>query len=428
MRCRRDPFGPEPSDDGAAVTRSVAALCLPVTRLGLVDAMPIEAQGGIIMGRFPHARIRAGRGAWRLIVALVAVLGLMVATAGSASASGKQRPRTWEVKPGHSIQKVVDKAKSGDTIKLKRGVYYDAVCIVRKGLTIVGAGQGKTVVKPPKGFKKTRCWETKDEVSAFAFDTPDRKAAVSHLTTKDHPGTGVITFGAKHGFQVSHHTGLGHGEYGVAAFESTGIVFTHNTEIGKGGEAGLYIGDTWNAKAYVAHNLSKGWALGVFLRDSRHGLVKDNVLHANCIGALVLDTGPNGTNAQGEVNRPAGAWTLVDNKVLYNNRFCKAEPPDVPALSGNGIVVIGADRVLVKGNKIVGHNPSKPGDIRSAGVAVLNGALAGSDAPEYIWVIGNKFKHNKLDIYWDKTGEHIVFGHNDCKTSDPAWICKPPRH
>lgn len=379
------------------------------------------------MGRFPHARIRAGRRSWRLIVALVAVLGLMVATAGSASATGKQKPRTWEVKPGHSIQKVADKAKSGDTIKLKRGVYYDAVCVVGKGLTIVGVGEGKTVVKPPKKFKANACWRVPAEVSGFAFLNPDRKVKVSKLTTAGHAGIGVIAFGAKRGIEVSHHTGLKHGEYGVAAFESTGVVFTRNTEIGSGGEAGLYIGDTSNAKAYVAQNLSKGWALGVFLRDARHGLVKDNVLQANCIGALVLDTGPNGTNAQGEVNRPAGAWALVDNKVLYNNRFCKAEPPDVPALSGNGIVVLGADRVLVKGNKIVGHNPSKPGDIRSAGVSVLNGALAGSDAPEYIWVIGNKFKHNRLDIYWDKTGKHIVFRQNDCKTSDPRWICKDSR-
>jgi pectin methylesterase-like acyl-CoA thioesterase len=77
---------------------------------------------------------------------LVAILGLIVASAGTASATGKHHSRTWVVKPGHSIQKVVDKARSGDTIKLKKGVYYDAVCVVGKGLTIIGAGQGRTEV------------------------------------------------------------------------------------------------------------------------------------------------------------------------------------------------------------------------------------------------------------------------------------------
>ena len=81
---------------------------------------------------------------------MVAILGLIVASAGTASATGKYHSRTWVVKPGHSIQKVVDKARSGDTIKLKKCVYYYAVCVVGKGITINGAGQGRTVVKQPK--------------------------------------------------------------------------------------------------------------------------------------------------------------------------------------------------------------------------------------------------------------------------------------
>ena len=377
--------------------------------------------------RSARGSVRAGRAGRRLVVTLVAILGLIVASAGTASATGKHHSRTWVVKPGHSIQKVVDKARSGDTIKLKKGVYYDAVCVVGKGLTIIGAGQGRTVVKPPKKFTKTACWETPDEVSGFAFAGPDRKSRVSNLTTDGHPGIGVLAFEAKRGFEVSHHTGLRHGEYGAAAFESTGIVFTHNTELGNGGEAGLYVGDTDNAKAYVAHNLLKGWAFGMFMRDSRHGLVTHNVMRANCIGALVLDTGPNGTTPEG-VNRPGGAWALVGNLLTDNDRFCPAEPPEVPALSGNGVVVLGADHVLVKGNKIIGNNASKPGDIPSAGVAVLNGALAGSDAPENVAVVRNFFKKNDLDILWDGSGTNIVFRANFCKTSNPASICMRSHH
>jgi hypothetical protein len=357
-----------------------------------------------------------------LLVALVAVLGLMAASAGAASATGKQKSRTWVVKPGHSIQNVVDKAKSGDTIKLKRGVFYDAVCVVGKGLTIVGAGQGKTVIKPPKDFTTSECWQDASGVSAFAFVAPDRKAKVSNLTTADHPGFGVIAIQAQHGVEVSYHTGLRHDEYGAAAFESKGIVFTHNTELGDGGEAGLYVGDTANAKAYVAHNVMKGWTFGMLMRDSRNGLLKDNLLQANCVGAFVLDTGPNGQAPDGSTNFAGGAWTLVGNKVINNNRFCPAHGP-VPDMSGNGIAVAGADHVLVKGNKITGHNASTPGSIRSSGLAVISDVFGG-DKSDHVTVVDNKFKRNVLDIYWDKLGNHIVFRDNKCKTSDPSWICK----
>ena len=371
---------------------------------------------------------RALRGTRRLLVALIAVLGLMAVSAGAASPAGKDKWRKWVVKPGHSIQKVADKAKSGDIILLERGVYHDAVCVHRKGLTFVGAGQGETVVRPPKEkFRRTLCWKTPKERSAFAFVHPDRKVEVGHLTTRDHHGNGVFAFGARHGVKVFHHTGLNHGEYGVAAFWSKEVVFTHNIELGHG-EAGLYVGDTDNAKAYVAHNVTKGWTFGILLRDSRHGLVKDNLARGNCVGALVLDTGPNRRRSEPKAawftNHPAGAWALVHNEVVDNDRFCRAKRPEVPALSGNGVVVVGADHVLVKANKIVNNNATKRGFIPSSGVAVLSGKYIHSDDPEHVSVVYNKVKHNDLDILWDEKGKKIKFHHNDCWSSKPHWICK----
>jgi nitrous oxidase accessory protein NosD len=92
-------------------------------------------------------------------------------------------------------------------------------------------------------------------------------------------------------------------------------------------------------------------------------------------------------------------------------------------MSGNGIAVAGADHVLVKGNKITGHNASTPGSIRSSGLAVISDVFGG-DKSDHVTVVDNKFKRNVLDIYWDKLGNHIVFRDNKCKTSDPSWICK----
>jgi hypothetical protein len=372
--------------------------------------------GDASTGRTSRRQGRVLRGGVRLLVALVAVLGLIVVSAGTASASSKAR--TWVVTPGHSIQKVVDKAKSGDTIELKWGTYYDAVCVVKKGLTIRGAGEGKTVVKPPKKFRKTDCWKNEREVSGFAFLHPKHAVEVHDLTTDGHRRNGVVAFGAYHGIKVSHHTGKWHDEYGVAAFESTKVVFVHNTEKGNGGEAGLYVGDTSNAKAYLADNKTSGWKLGILLRDARHGVVKGNDTHGNCVGAVVVDTGPNNGR-----NRAAGEWSLVDNKVADNNKACKGVENEAPDVSGIGIAVVGADHVTIKGNKITGHHPTGKTAIKSAGVSVVSGKGFGSDDEEHVKVVDNKFERNKLDIFWDKKGKDILFRDNQCKSSDPRWIC-----
>lgn len=322
------------------------------------------------------------------------------------------------VKPGDSIQKVVDKAKSGDTIELKRGTYHDAVCVVKKGLTILGAGEGKTVVKPPNKFRQTACWKKEHEVSGFAFLHPEDAVEVRDLTTDGHPANGVVAFGAHDGIKVSHHTGKWHDEYGVAAFDSTKVEFVHNTEKGDGGEAGLYVGDTKDALAYIADNETSGWVIGVLVRDARHGVVNDNYTHRNCVGTMVVDTGPNNSR-----NRAAGDWLLVSNKVADNNKACKGHKDGPPDVSGIGIAVVGADHVTIKKNEITGHHPTGNTAIKSAGVVVVSGKAFGSDHEEYVRVVDNKFKGNKLDIFWDRKGKDIVFRNNDCRSSDPRWIC-----
>jgi hypothetical protein len=374
------------------------------------------SSGDASTGGTSRGKSRVLRGAWRLPVALVAVLGLAAVSTGTASANGKER--TWVVKPGDSIQKVVDKAKSGDTIQLKRGTYRDAVCVVKKGLTILGAGEGKTVVKPPNRFRKTDCWKKEHEVSGFAFLHPEDAVEVRDLTTDGHPANGVVAFGARDGIKVSHHTGKWHDEYGVAAFESTKVVFVHNTEKGDGGEAGLYVGDTKDALAYIADNETSGWVIGILLRDARHGVVNDNYTHRNCVGTMVVDTGPNDSR-----NRAAGDWLLVRNKVADNKKACKGHEDGPPDVSGIGIAVVGADHVTIKKNEITGHYPTGDTAIKSAGVVVVSGKAFGSEHEEYVRVLDNNFKGNKLDVFWDWKGKDIVFRNNDCRSSDPRWIC-----
>jgi hypothetical protein len=93
-----------------------------------------------------------------------------------------------------------------------------------------------------------------------------------------------------------------------------------------------------------------------------------------------MDTGPNGTQTDPETgeqftNHPAGAWRFVDNRVVRNTRFCPGGD-EAPSIGGHGIVVLGADRVLIVHNTIKGNDPPAEGEsaFPSSGVTILNGA------------------------------------------------------
>src|SRR4051812_37104000 len=97
----------------------------------------------------------------RALVVTAAFALLFALVPGVASAS---YPRVWQVSPSATpnatpIQDAVTAARSGDVIKLAPGTYKEAVCIVGKGLTIVGAGRDRTTIEWPD-------WARPDVVNA----------------------------------------------------------------------------------------------------------------------------------------------------------------------------------------------------------------------------------------------------------------------
>jgi hypothetical protein len=369
----------------------------------------------------------------RLCIAALAALSMLGAASASWATDNHHGDTIW-VSPGTgTITAAAANAESGDTLRLKKGVYIDAANFGAKAISVKGAGQGRTIIKLPAELPPPDpndfCRGPGGEAAGLCWLAPDGPVKVRDLTTVGH-AIGILGF-QMDGMRVEHTTGKDHDEYGIAAFESHRLTFVHNIERGDGGEAGLYIGDTEDAGAKVAHNTSTGWAFGLFFRDARIGTAWDNKLTKNCIGALILDTGPNGTQTDPEtgeefINYPAGAWLLVHNKVVRNTRFCPGnEEEGEPALGGHGIAVVGADRVAIVKNTIKGNNPPAEGEsaFPSSGVTILDGTdVVGSDPPENVLVAKNRFR-NDLDIFWDESGTNIRFKNNRCRTSTPAGLC-----
>ena len=103
--------------------------------------------------------------------------------------------------------------------------YREAVCIVGKGLTIIGAGRNRTTILPPRLRRAQRVLVVdtpadgrgqppEDGYSALHFEDPDRRVTVTRLSTEGHPGSGIVAHGAS-GFTVTNTSGTGHGLYGI---------------------------------------------------------------------------------------------------------------------------------------------------------------------------------------------------------------------
>jgi parallel beta-helix repeat protein len=338
--------------------------------------------------------------------------------------SGPAAADTIKVHAGQSIQAAVDQADPGDTIKLAPGTYQESVQIKTDGITLKGAGADDSVIEPGAGSGQGFC--DGQGICVADVDAPDPNAPpviknhvadvrIKDLKVQGFAFTGVFFFGTRDQ-RVNDVVAERNGEYGIAAFETTGGRYWDNATSGSG-EAGLYVGDSENADAVLRDNVSTDNGIGIFIRDAAHGLVEDNQASDNCIGILFLDT-PDDPTAP----RPNSDWIARDNSVNHNNKACSGEEGDS---SGIGIAIDGAHRITLVDNTANGNQPSGPTP-GSGGIVVLTEPgfpTATDNAIERNTAFGNL----PVDLFWDRQGNNTFTG-NRCKTSDPAGLCEQGHH
>jgi hypothetical protein len=359
----------------------------------------------------------------RIIAAACAAgLGIALSTATAASAWAS---RTIVVHPGQSIQAAVDRARPGDTVLLKPGVYHQSVQIRTDGITLRGSGAfaGGTLLLPPKSFPKTLCNQgfgptgvcvlakSLNPKTGVVF-TPVRNDTVTGLRVRGFPGNGVFGYGTD-GLAVTRVIAVDNGGYGISRFVSTRTLFAHDVAIGSD-EAGFDVGDSPDADTVVRDDLATGNQFGIFIRHAREVLVSGNVLSGNCEGIMVLDDGQRGG---------VGNATIVGNRVRNNNKFCPKSEESPVNLSGGGILLLGATRTLVARNFVTGNSGHQ---INSGGIVVVSArALTHGSDPAFDTIIGNTaFRNHPADLRWDGTGTHVVFIRNHCATSIPSGFCR----
>ncbi|QKW37790.1 right-handed parallel beta-helix repeat-containing protein [Actinomadura sp. NAK00032] len=346
-------------------------------------------------------------------VGAAVVLAGLASPAAAGQADGRTTGRTHVVPPGHSIQRAVDRARPGDTIRLKAG-YYEGGVLVRKRLTIRGEGN-KTILRPGR---HDHCAKAKAPGMGICVigrsKHPVKGVTIRNLTVHGFKGSGV------HGMYTDRLTVLAvlakkNGEYGIAEYRSTRGQFVWNWTLDNSADAGLYVGDITNAHGTeVAHNHTSGNTLGVLVRHAHHVDVHDNEITRNCVGVALVDDGQKGGQGHNKV------WK---NKVAKNNRSCAAHGP-VPPFGGTGVLLFGGEhntiaKNIVKDNR--GRLPYSGGIVLFPGVAPEHGSARPA---RFNLIQANRaFRNRPYDLVNKSGSKTNRFRHNKCRTSNPRGLC-----
>ncbi|MET7289319.1 right-handed parallel beta-helix repeat-containing protein [Streptomyces sp. NPDC005573] len=357
--------------------------------------------------------------------AFVAVLlgagpGAFPASAVSVPASAA--PRILTVSPGQSIQKAVDAARAGDTVLVRAGTYHESVTVKTSGLTLRGVGRHTVIVPPekkalPGSRAAVGCVDGGKGICVIGLrDKPVENVTVSDLSLTGFSRVGLWSM-ATDRLTVQRVRSEKNGQWGISQEHSTRGVFRDNVARDNG-DAGLYLANTTMSEKgatdsrglLVEDNLLEGNRNGLTVLRLRNLSVRSNDLTGNCTGMIVI----------GDENKPrAGAFTVSGNHVLRNNKYC-AKTARLPFVQGSGIVLSGAENVLLTHNTIAGNS----GKSKMSGGVVLFKSMVGvaneKNRVEENWFTGNA-PADLVDQNTAKSGN--LFRGNTCRVSVPTGLC-----
>jgi parallel beta-helix repeat protein len=280
-----------------------------------------------------------------------------------------------------------------------------------------------SVIPPPAQAPQTRCASgTEGQPTGIALSGQvDEQVGevldpLSHVIVSGFRVEGFAAFSigliGSENVDIIENTAIDNKMRGIAGIRSTGVTMRANRATGSE-EAGLYLGDSPNARASIVGNtVWDSGRFGIFVIDSSRGSVLGNRSIGNC-GGIFVHSSSASTSAE--------RWTVEDNQVGDNAEAC---PPDAAGLpiSGLGILFLGASYSTVLDNVVTGNRPTGPSFL-SGGIAVAGGARQGGNDPAGNLVQANRLRDNQPDLFYDGSGSDNMFVENSCETSIPDGLC-----
>jgi pectinesterase len=316
-----------------------------------------------------------------------------------------------------TIQKAVNKAKAGDTIRVKNGVYKEAVKISggkKRYLKLIGNKKKPAKVVLDGSNKKQNGFfvNDADEVTIDGFKTRKYRANGFFFTNLN-------------GYTMNHLIAERTGVYGLYAFNTIGGRML-NSEAYYVNDGAFYIGQTPPQDKpiqTVVKNVD-GWGspIGFSATNMRYVTITKSRFYNNALGIV-----PNALTS--EKYPPPEDNVITDNDIFWNNfNFHEGKPPfavreeGTAALApiGTGILLLGGRGHRIENNRIYGNY--------LAGVAAIDGILlpAGHEA---ISLDRNVVRNNQFGLNGtDTNGRDLAYdgsGSDNCFTLTPAITTFP---
>ena len=331
-----------------------------------------------------------------------------------------EKEPSYIVHAGGSIQAAIDAASPYSVIKIKAGIYKEALVVNKKGIVLIGEDQGskqEVIIENPG--------EEENGISVTANDF-----VLKNVTVRNFEDNGVYLNGVD-GFLLLHVTAINNGDYGLFPVHSKNGLIEHCSASGHS-DTGIYVGQSTD----VDINLSSATANvnGFEIENSSNISASKNKSYNNVCGILVslLPNLPV---------KVSSGISVLDNNISDNNHVNFGNPSEgfesfVP--SGSGILVVGVDKTIIKDNAI--------SDNKFVGIATVSTLVLGSLAglppsafadiepnPDGTRIINNKLKNNGsappaglplpgVDLLWDGSGTNNCWSSNSYATSYPTTL------
>jgi parallel beta-helix repeat protein len=307
-----------------------------------------------------------------------------------------------------TIQKAVDKAKAGDTIRVRNGTYREAVRVngsKKRYLKLVGnpKSPAKVLLKAKGNMQNGIAVNDADGVTVDGFMARGYKANGFFFTNLN-------------GYSMNHLIARQTGVYGLYAFNTIGGEIL-NSEAYYVNDGAFYIGQTPPQTSPIRTMVRnvKGWGspLGFSATNMRYVTITKSKFFNNALGIA-----PNALD--GEKYPPAEDNVIIDNDIFWNNfNFHEGNPPfakrdtGVAALApvGTGIILLGGRGNRIENNRIHGNY--------LAGVIAVESILV-EKTPEARVLRNNVIQNNTWGLNGtDLNGHDVMYdgsGTNNCFT------------
>jgi len=311
------------------------------------------------------------------------------------------------------IQAAVDAARAGDTVRVRRGTYREAVTIAgsrRDGLKLIGDRRhpGRVTLS---GRRRGRA-VLSNGVSVEGAD----RITISGMRARGYLANGFLVIDAV-GYRLTQLRAARTGDYGIYALNSKGGLMA-DSEAFYTGDSAFYIGQTPPQRTPMRTIVRdvEGWGtpVGFAANNMRYVTITRSRFYDNATGIFLVAS-------TSERYPPPEDNSIVGNEVFWNNFDISKGAPFEPvqggvtllAPAGTGILLVGGRRNLVAGNAIFGNY--------LGGVALLEGVFARADASARP-LVGNVVRNNEFglggadlngrDVLYDGSGADNCFGAN----------------